>query len=153
MREPCISWWPGTIKPAVVREMGCTMDLFTTIIKLAGGEPPSDRIIDGLDLSPVLFDKGLSPRNTMFFYNGRQLYAVRKGVYKAHFITQSGYSNEKPVKHDPPLLYHLGHDPSEKFDVAKDHPDVIADIQKEVAEHLRTLIPGEDQLAKRIKTD
>jgi arylsulfatase A-like enzyme len=150
MREPCITWWPGTIKPAVVREMGCTMDLFTTIIGLAGGETPSDRIIDGLDLSPVLFDRGPSPRNTMFFYNGRQLYAVRKGPYKAHFITQSGYGNDKPVKHDPPLLYHLGHDPSEKYDVAKDHPDVIADIQKEVAEHQRTLVPGEDQLAKRI---
>jgi len=30
---------------------------------------------------------------------------------------------------------------------------VIADIQKEVAEHQRTLIPGEDQLAKQIKAN
>jgi arylsulfatase A len=91
MREPCITWWPGTIQPGVVREIGCTMDLFTTMVKLAGGEVPADRIIDGLDLSPVLFAKGPSPRNTVFFYRGVRLHAVRKGSFKAHFITQSGY--------------------------------------------------------------
>ena len=151
MREPCITWWPGTIRPAVVREIGCTMDLFTTIVKLAGGEVPADRIIDGLDLSPVVFASGRSPRKLVFFYRGRRLYAVRKGSFKAHFITQSGYGNDKPEPHDPPLLYNLDHDPSEKFDVAQYHPKVIADIQKEVAEHRRTLVPGEDQLAGRIK--
>ena len=39
----------------------------------------------------------------------------------------------------------------EKFDVAKDHPDVIAEIRQEVERHRRTLVPGEDQLAKTIK--
>ena len=48
-----------------------------------------------------------------------RLYAVRKGPYKAHFITQSGYGDDKPVEHDPPLLYHLASDPSEKYDLAK----------------------------------
>ena len=151
MREPCITWWPGTIQPAVIREMGCTMDLFTTMVKLAGGEVPSDRIIDGLDLSPVLFARGPSPRNTVFYYRGVRLHAVRKGSFKAHFITQSGYGTDKPETHDPPLLYNLDHDPSEQFDVAKYHPKIIADIQKEVAEHQRTLVPGEDQLAGRVE--
>ena len=150
MREPCITWWPGTIRPAVVREIGCTMDLFTTMVKLAAGEVPSDRIIDGLDLSPVLFARGPSPRKTVFYYRGVQLYAVRKGPFKAHFITRSAYGNDEPVKHDPPLLYNLNRDPAEQYDVARYHPNVIADIQKEVAEHRRTLIPAEDQLAKQI---
>lgn len=153
MREPCITWWPGTIRPAVIRKLGCTMDLFTTMVKLAGGEAPSDRVIDGLDLSPVLFAGGPSPRNTVFYYRGVRLYAVRKGSFKAHFITQSGYGTDKPEEHDSPLLYNLDHDPSEKFDVAQYHPDVIADIRKVVAEHQRTLVPGEDQLAGRIKAD
>ncbi len=150
MREPCLTWWPGTIKPAVINEIGATMDLYTTILKLAGAEAPSDRIVDGLDLRPVLFGKGPSPRDTMFYYRGTQLYAVRKGPYKAHFITQSAYGNDKPVKHETPLLYHLGHDPSEKHDVAKSHPEVIADILREVERHRSTLVPGKDQLAERI---
>ena len=153
MREPTIMWWPGKIAPGVVRDMGATMDLYTTIIELAGGEVPSDRIVDGLDLRPALFGQGPSPRQTVFYYRGVQLYAVRKGPYKAHFITRSGYRGDKPVTHDPPVLHHLEHDPSEKYDVAKDHPDVIADIMKEVEKHRATLKPGKDQLAERIKTN
>ena len=58
MREPCIMWWPGTIKPAEINDIGATMDLYTTMIKLAGGEVPTDRVVDGLDLRPVLFGQG-----------------------------------------------------------------------------------------------
>ena len=86
----------------------------------------------------------------MFYYRGTKLYAVRKGPYKAHYFTRSGYGGDKEARHDPPLLYHLGHDPSEKYDISKQHPEVIADIQKEVARHRANLKPGEDQLAKRI---
>jgi len=151
MREPCVMWWPGRIKPGVVNDMGATMDLYTTILTLAGAEVPTDRVVDGLDLSPALFGTGPSPRNTMFYYRGTKLYAVRKGPYKAHFFTRSAYGKDKEVTHDPPLLYHIGHDPSEKYDVSKDHPEVIADIRQEVALHQANLVPGEDQLAKRIK--
>jgi len=151
MREPCVMWWPGRVKPGVVNDIGATMDLYTTILTLAGAKVPNDRIVDGLDLSPVLFGTGPSPRKTMFYYRGAKLYAVRKGSYKAHFMTKSAYGNDKEVRHEPPLLYHLGHDPSEKYDVSKDHPEVIVDIKKEVALHLANLTPGEDQLAKRIE--
>ncbi|MBL8795819.1 MAG: acylphosphatase, partial [Planctomycetia bacterium] len=50
----------------------------------------------------------------------------------------------------PPLLFHLGHDPAEKFDVAKDHADVLADIAKEVATHKAGMKPGENQLDKSL---
>jgi arylsulfatase A len=148
MREPCIMWWPGTIKPAVIHGLGATMDLLPTILRLAAAEVPGDRILDGYDLRPVLAGTGPSPRDTIFYYRGVQLYAVRKGFYKAHFITRSAYGKDQPVSHDPPLLYHLGQDPSEKFDIAKDHPDVLAEIRTVVEQHRRTLVPGEDQLAK-----
>ena len=150
MREPCIMWWPGTIKPGLVNDIGATMDLYTTILTLAGAKVPDDRVVDGLDLSPALFGTGPSPRKTMFYYRGTKLYAARKDLYKAHFITKPAYGNGAETMHDPPLLYHLGHDPSEKYDISKDHPEVIKDIQKEVALHLANLTPGEDQLAKRI---
>ena len=151
MREPCIMWWPETIKPGVVNDMGATMDLYTTILTLVGADVPADRVVDGLDLSPVLFGTGPGPRNTMFYYRGAKIYAVRKGQYKAHFFTKSAYGEDKEESHDPPLLYHLGNDPSEKYDIAKDHLEVIRDIKKGLALHLANLTPGEDQLAKRIE--
>ena len=153
MREPTILWWPSRIAPGVVHDMGATMDLYTTIIKLAGGQPPADRIVDGLDLSPALFGTGPSPRDTMFYYRGTQIYAVRKGAFKAHFITKPAYTKGKTVTHDPPVLYNLEHDPSEKYNIAKDHPDVIADIRAEVTRHTQALVKKEDQLAKRIKKE
>ncbi|UCG56871.1 MAG: sulfatase-like hydrolase/transferase [Phycisphaerales bacterium] len=151
MREPTIFWWPRKIKPGLVSDMGATMDLFTTILTLAGAEVPSDRVIDGLDLSPVMFGAGPSPREVMFYYRGAQLYAARKGPYKAHLITKPAYGKGKAVHHDPPLLYHLGHDPSEKHDISEQNPEIIADILQEIVRHLEKLEPGEDQLAKRIK--
>jgi arylsulfatase A-like enzyme/acylphosphatase len=151
MREPGIMWWPGTVPAGTTTpELACTMDVFTTCLKLAGAEVPADRIIDGLDLRPVLSGKGPSPRTTLFYYRDAQLYAVRKGWYKAHFITRSAYGPDKPEKHDPPLLFHLGHDPGERFDVAKDHADIIADIRKEIEAHQKDMKPGENQLDKTL---
>ena len=66
----------------------------------------------------------------MFFYRGEQIYAVRKGPFKAHFITQGAYRNREIKKHDPPVLYNLLHDPSEKYDIGKKHPEVIAELRK-----------------------
>ena len=153
MRVPAIAWGPGLVRPGVLtHEMGSTMDLFTTCLKLAGAEVPRHRVIDGLDLTPVLTGKGPSPRDTMFYYRGTRLFAVRKGPYKAHLITQVAYGKDPAVAHDPPLLYHLGHDPAERFDVAKEHPEVLAEIRKLVAEHQATMKPGENQLEKLLPT-
>ncbi len=44
------------------------------------------------------------------------------------------------------MLYHLGHDPGEKYDLAKENPEVLADISKTVQEHNAKLVRGENQL-------
>jgi arylsulfatase A-like enzyme len=149
MRVPGIFWGPGRVKTGVVTpEMASTLDVLPTFLKMAGAALPGDRVLDGVDLAPVLTGKGPSPRQTMFYYRGTRLFAVRKGPFKAHLITQPGYGGEKAVEHDPPPLYHLGHDVSERFDVAKEHTAVIADIRKEIAAHQAALKPGENQLDK-----
>ncbi len=147
IRVPGIAWWPGKIKPGMVTsELGCSMDLFNTALALAGVPLPTDRVMDGVDLAPVLFGTGKSLRDTVFFYRGDELFAVRKGPYKAHFLTAPGYANPLTFeKHDPPQLFRLDYDPSERFDVAKHHPDVVADIQRAVENHRAKLVPGKPQ--------
>lgn len=138
MRVPCIAWWPGTVPAGVVTPaLSSTMDLFSTSLALAGVEAPADRTIDGVDLGPVLRGEGANPRETMYFYRGETLMAIRKGPWKAHFITQGAYgpAARQRETHDPPLLFHLEHDPSEKYNVADAHPDVIADLRAEVERH------------------
>jgi arylsulfatase A len=150
MRVPAIVWWPGTVAPGVVLDIGSTLDLLPTIAALAGVEPPVDRVLDGYDLGPVLRGSGASPRDTMFFYRGTALYAVRYKSFKAHFSTRSEYGGEPPVSHDPPLLYNLDEDPSEKVDVAARHPDVVTAIQRIAAEHRATIEPVESHLEERL---
>ncbi len=148
MREPGIAWWPGRIgKGIITHELACTMDLFATCLRLAGAEVPAGRMIDGVDMTPVLFGTGPSKREVFFYYRGTQLYAIRKGPFKAHFITRSGYGPDKAVAHDPPLLYDLGHDPGERFDVASAHPDVLVDIAAETERHRATVKPTKNPLA------
>ncbi len=147
MREPGIAWWPGRIKPGVVnRELASSLDLLPTFAALAGATLPRNLLLDGVDMSPLLFGTGPGKRDTMFYYRGTQLFAVRKGPFKAHFITRSGYDKDPPAPHDPPLLFDLGSDPGERFDVARDHPDVLADIAKEVERHRATVTPVPSQL-------
>jgi hypothetical protein len=71
-----------------------------------------------------------------------------------HFITQPAYvRNAEPVYHDPPLLYHLEHDPGEQFDISNDNPEIIAEIQHQMEHHQTNLVAGEDQLASRMETN
>ena len=87
------------------------------------------------DIRPVLFGTGASPRETVYFYRGSSLFAVRHGAFKAHFITQPAYGPDAPKKHDTPLLYHLAIDPSEQFDLAAKHADVLSRIAAIVERH------------------
>ncbi len=148
MREPCIFWAPGSIKPGMVTDIGSTMDLFTTFSNIIGVPIPEDRIIDGVDLSPVLFAEGKSPRNDMFYYRGDRLYAARVGDFKAHFITQEPYGSEVE-EHETPLLYNLSIDPSEKYDIAKENPQVITKIMEAVKLHNDKMVKGPDMLKDR----
>jgi arylsulfatase A len=149
MREPGIAWWPGKIKPGVTHELASSLDLFNTISALAGFSIPTDRVMDGVDMSGILFDGKKSLRDVMFYYRGDQLFAVRKGNFKAHFQTAPGYPGnlkQQPFeRHDPPLLFDVAQDPSEQFDLAKDHPEIVADFLKEVEKHRTNLLPGKAQ--------
>ncbi len=147
-RVPGIFWWPGQIEPRVVAEMGSTLDLLPTLAALVGRTLPEDRIYDGYDLSAALLAGQPSPRDTFYYYHDEQLYALRHGPFKAHFKTQGSYGSEprKPVSHDPPLLYHLGHDPSEQYNIADEHSEVIAKIQALAEQHRQTVEPVENQL-------
>ena len=122
------------------------MDLFVTGLKLAGVPVPADRVIDGVDMAPILFDGGASRRDVHYFYRGTQLYAVRKGRGRRTGRPGRATGRTRPRSTSLPALYHLGLDPGEQFDVAKDHPEVIAELEREAERHRATLAPVETNL-------
>jgi len=148
MREPTIFWWPGKLKHTVIMDCASTLDLFPTFCSLADLKVSSDRIYDGYDLSPLMFGTGKSKRDVIFYYRDTEVFAVRKGDYKVHFKTQDGYGQQKPMIENPPLLYNINVDPSEKYNIAKEHPEVIAEIKKILEKHQSGVVPVENQLEK-----
>ncbi len=144
MREPAIAWWPGTIEAGQVTEaLASTMDLFVTSLALAGVELPKDRTYDGMDISNVLTGKKENVRDVIFYYRGAGLFAIRKGPWKLHFQSISKpYQGENRVYEnyeEEPLLFHLEIDPSEKYNVADQHPEIVKEIVKIRDEHKANL--------------
>jgi arylsulfatase A len=148
MREPSVCWWPGTIPAGQVSaELGTTMDIYATSLSLAGAKLDTDRVVDGYDLTESLKGKSKSPREVVYYYRGTKLMALRKGPWKAHFATQESYTgNRQLTEHDPPVLYNLEVDPSEKWDVAEQHPEVITDLKAAAEAHKATVVPVPSQL-------
>lgn len=151
MRVPAIAWWPGKIPANVIStELASTLDFLPTFASLANANLPKDRVLDGTDISDLLFNKRTNVRNIMYYYINDNLYAVRKGAWKAHFTTHPSYSREAPVEHETPLLYNLDVDPSEKYNVAEDHQDIVEDIRKEY-EKQKAVIPVPSEIEKTIQ--
>uniref|UniRef100_A0A3B5L8K6 Galactosamine (N-acetyl)-6-sulfatase n=1 Tax=Xiphophorus couchianus TaxID=32473 RepID=A0A3B5L8K6_9TELE len=171
MREPAIAWWPGHIKGgAVSLQPANVMDLFTTSLAVAGISPPDDRMLDGLDLTPVLLNGSHQLDNRpIFFYRGNEMMAVRLGQYKAHYWTWSNSLEELKdginfcpgqevpgvTTHDQkehtlqPLIFHLGRDPGEKYPLSvlsKEYQEVLCSVSAVVRQHQKTLVPGMPQL-------
>ncbi len=147
MREPTIFWSPKMIEHKVVTDLGTTMDLLPTFCSMANVELPNDRVYDGYDISAPLLNTGASPRDEVFYYRGEELFAVRKGRYKAHFTTQEGYG-KGPEVHETPLLYDLDADPSEKYDISSKHPEIIKEIIAIRDKQIASVVPVENQLTK-----
>ncbi len=150
MRVPGIFWWPGKINPGVQSDMGATMDIYTTAIKLAGGEIPSDRIVDEMDLRETLFSNAKSPRNQLIYYRSQNIFGARLGNFIAHYITQGAYGmfGEKETQ-DFPLLFNLSIDPSEEYEVLEKYPEEIAKINELITNHKKDLVVRKDMLADR----
>ncbi|RMF38158.1 MAG: arylsulfatase [Planctomycetota bacterium] len=150
MREPTIMWMPGTIPAGrATPALGSTMDLMATFAAMAGARLPTDRVLDSLDLSPVLRGESASgPRNHVFYYRAYELMAVRLGPWKAHFKKQGSYGTLPKVltECDPPELYHLEVDPGEQYNVAEEHPEVLDEIEALVQQHRQHLRPADSQL-------
>ncbi len=118
MREPTLAWWPGTIPAGVTcDEVTTSMDILPTLAELADAPLPTDRILDGKSVLPLLRHKpgARSPHETFFYYGGPNLRAVRAGPWKL-------FADGK--------LFHLVDDIAESKDVASQHPDVVAQLSK-----------------------
>jgi arylsulfatase A-like enzyme len=124
-RVPAIFRWPGSIPEGRSSEqMACTLDLFMTIIRAAGADPPPSRAIDGMDLLPFLKGTEASPRKEFFYFLSNRLEGLRSGDWKLRITGRADPQREEPIITTE--LFHLGRDPGENYNVAERHPDIVS---------------------------
>ena len=114
VRVPAQAWWPGTVEPdQIVGDIVHETDLFTTFARLGGATEyiPTDRIIDGIDLTDLLMEGDThSRRDYVFIYAGPRLGATVKGNYKRHWISSDPIGEASGI---PAAFYFLPADPRE----------------------------------------
>ena len=128
MRVPCVVRWPGKI-PAGSSSgaITSTVDLLPTFATISGGKIPSDRIIDGKDIWPILNGTTTDhPREAFFYYQMDQLQAVRSGDWKLFVPMDSKRRNwGKPEGKKELALFNLASDIHEDKNVAAENPEIV----------------------------
>jgi len=163
LRVPCIMWAPGRIPPGTTcDEIATTMDILPTFARLAGAEVPSDRVIDGHDISDLMHGKkgAKSPTKAFYYYQHTHLQAVRAGRWKLHLPRPADppwtpnwapHIDEKDViEITEPMLFDLQKDIGEQRDLAGKHPEIVARLL-ELAEHARSDIGDYNRIGKNAR--
>jgi arylsulfatase A len=140
VRVPFVARWPGRIPAGTVgRAPAMTIDLLPTFARLSGAAVPTERLIDGRDIWPIIAGEpgARSPHDALYFYWGRELHAVRRGNWKLHLAhpyqaLDAAGSDGMPgryVRRELSLsLFDLERDPGETKDVAADNPAVVKQL-------------------------
>lgn len=143
IRVPCIVKWPGMIPEGKsCNELVTAMDFLPAFASLTGGQLPGDKVIDGKNITNILFDPdhAKSPHEAFFYYDRDQLQAVRWGQWKLHLEQPTGRFDaawENELKQfDGPQLYNLETDITETYNVAGQYPDVVERME-ELADSIR----------------
>ena len=81
---PTIVWWPKHIPAGTqTSAITTTMDFLPTLANLCGATSPTDRTLDGIDISSVLTDDKATPLETFYYFRSLNLQAVRKRAVEA----------------------------------------------------------------------
>jgi arylsulfatase A-like enzyme len=132
VRVPTIAWWPGRVPAGTSTDVMCGMfDILPTFAAIAGAKVPTDRKIDGADIRAVLLGETITqpPHEAFYYYRGLRLQAVRDLEWKL-VLPPPAKPDEKARS---PQLYNLKTDIGESTDVAAQHPEIVARLQKLVA--------------------
>ena len=127
MRVPTLAWWPETIPAgSISKEIGVTTDLLPTLAKLTQFQAPTDRIIDGKDISGILLGKkdARSPHQLHFYENE----GIRRGNWK---LVKKARSKLE--------LYDLSKDLGERKDLSGKHPEMVQELDRLLKEHASSI--------------
>jgi len=164
LRVPCIMRAPGRIPAGTECDaVAATIDMMPTIAKLAGTSAPSNRVIDGVDISALMHGKADSLKRSYFYYQHDCLRAVRSGKWKlmlphtepveSSIATQwkRHIAKADAIRIQKVQLYDLDADIGETNDVADEHPETVAELM-ELAEWAQNDIGDHNRFGSNART-
>jgi arylsulfatase A-like enzyme len=126
IRVPAIAYWPGRIEPnRVSAETVLSMDLFPTLLSIAGAAPSEKARLDGADLLPSWVTGASPPERTLFWRFNKQR-AVRRGPWKLRVEKRDDASNREYQ------LFNLDDDLAESHDLSQSHPEKVKELTSEL---------------------
>ncbi|UCH14978.1 MAG: sulfatase [Bacteroidales bacterium] len=142
MRVPTVAMWKSKIPEGIVyNDIATQMDWLPTIAKISGISLPEDRIIDGRDISEVLFNTGKREDSTYMYFDGADLQCYRKGNWKIKkpYEGYEGSAWKKAVKAHDTLLINMKIDPGEKDNLFKEYSEKTRILFKEMNSKYREM--------------
>jgi arylsulfatase A len=157
-RVPFLAKWSGTIPPGQVEEgWHSSLDILPSLIALCGLGVP-EKPMDGVDMSGILgggHKKAVVEQRSRLYFSpmgnhGLDLHCIRKQGWKLRVAQGIGgeiYTNDRTtgakgsawLQH--PELYNLSQDPAESYDVAKLHPEVVAELSRDIEALMQSFPP------------
>ncbi len=132
-RVPAIARWPGRIAAgSACDDLSIGMDIFPTLLELAGVNAPENLRLDGRSLVPSLFGKKPPGQRKLYWSAGRQQ-AMRDGPWK--YVRE--LKGQKAA-----ALYNLSSDQGEKNNLAGKDPARLASMRKDYAAWRKDVAAG-----------
>ena len=132
-RVPAIASWPGRIAAgSACDDLSIGMDIFPTLLELAGVNAPENLRLDGRSLVPSLFGKKPPGQRKLYWSAGRQQ-AMRDGPWK--YVRE--LKGQKAA-----ALYNLSSDQGEKNNLAGKDPARLASMRKDYAAWRKDVAAG-----------
>jgi len=116
--------WPGRIEGGLsVDGMIHTVDLYPTLVTLAGGTLDRSKPLDGIDVWNTISTGAPSPRTEIVYNVEPFRAAVREGDWKLIWGAMLPQTIE---------LYDLGKDVGETTNLAAEHPEIVSRLQQRI---------------------
>ena len=136
-RVPCLMRGPGIPAGTVCDELTGTIDVLPTIAAITGKPLPTDKKIDGLDVSGLwLGTIDESPRDEFVYYTSQgRLEGLRQNDWKL-LVKQQRVPRNSNRQPGPPeiMLFDLSKDVGEQNNLAERNPDLVAKLRERMEE-------------------